>query len=104
MSLRIQPLALTPGDFFTGFGLGLELVTIDTTLPIGSGKCSWKGFSRINQSIQLLSHPGTTFLSGCCCRDLLGLAGWRWVCCRRAIGALVAYYLRRQVPDHRNGF
>jgi len=54
----------------------------------------------INQCIQLLAIPVATFLSWLLLpRDLLGVAGWRWVAMVGAIGALVAYYIRRQVPE-----
>jgi len=100
MALQHSAAGIDAWRFFTGIGLGLELVTIDTYIAeLVPASVRGRAFA-INQSIQLLAIPVATFLSWLLLpRDLLGIAGWRWVAVVGAIGALVAYYIRRQVPE-----
>ena len=100
MAFQHSALAIDAWRFLTGIGLGLELVTIDTYIaelvPAG---VRGRAFA-LNQCIQLLAIPVATFLSWLLLpRDLLGIAGWRWVAIVGAVGALAVYYIRRQVPE-----
>jgi putative MFS transporter len=100
MALQHSAVGIDAWRFFTGIGLGLELVTIDTYIAeLIPASVRGKAFA-INQCIQLVAIPVATFLSWLLLpRDLLGVAGWRWVALIGAVGALVAYYIRRQVPE-----
>ena len=100
MALQHSAVGIDAWRFFTGIGLGLELVTIDSYIAeLVPASVRGKAFA-INQCIQLLAIPVATFLSWLLLpRDLLGVAGWRWVAIVGAVGALVAYYIRRQVPE-----
>jgi putative MFS transporter len=100
MALQHSAFGIDAWRFFTGIGLGLELVTIDTYIAeLVPASVRGRAFA-INQCIQLLAIPVATFLSWLLLpRDLLGIAGWRWVALVGAVGALVAYYIRRQVPE-----
>ena len=100
MALQHSSVGIDAWRFFTGIGLGLELVTIDTYIAeLVPASVRGRAFA-INQCIQLLAIPVATFLSWLLLpRDLLGVAGWRWVALIGAVGALVAYYIRRQVPE-----
>jgi len=100
MALQRSAVGIDAWRFFTGIGLGLELVTIDTYIAeLVPASVRGRAFA-INQCIQLVAIPVATFLSWLLLpRDLLGSAGWRWVVLVGAIGALVAYYIRRQVPE-----
>jgi putative MFS transporter len=100
MALQHSAVGIDAWRFFTGIGLGLELVTIDTYIAeLVPASVRGRAFA-INQCIQLLAIPVATFLSWLLLpRDLLGVAGWRWVALIGAVGALVAYYIRRQVPE-----
>ena len=100
MALQHSSVGIDAWRFFTGIGLGLELVTIDTYIAELVPASVRGGAFAINQCIQLLAIPLATFLSWLLLpRDLLGVAGWRWVVLVGAVGALVAYYIRRQVPE-----
>jgi putative MFS transporter len=100
MALQHSAIGIDAWRFLTGIGLGLELVTIDTYIAeLVPASVRGRAFA-INQCIQLLAIPVATFLSWLLLpRDLLGVAGWRWVAIVGAVGALVAYYIRRQVPE-----
>src|ERR1700737_2983656 len=100
MGLQQSAVGIDAWRFLTGIGLGLELVTIDTYIAeLVPASVRGRAFA-LNQCIQLLAIPVATFLSWLLLpRDLLGVAGWRWVVLVGAVGALVAYYIRRQVPE-----
>jgi putative MFS transporter len=100
MALQHSAVGIDAWRFFTGIGLGLELVTIDTYIAeLVPASVRGKAFA-INQCIQLVAIPVATFLSWLLLpRDLVGVAGWRLVVLVGALGALVAYYIRRQVPE-----
>src|SRR5882757_8742180 len=100
MAFQHSAVGIDVWRFFTGIGLGLELVTIDTYIAeLVPASVRGRAFA-INQCIQLIAIPVATFLSWLLLpRDLLGVAGWRWVALVGAVGALVAYYIRRQVPE-----
>jgi MFS transporter, putative metabolite:H+ symporter len=100
MALQHSAVAIDSWRFFTGIGLGLELVTIDTYIAeLIPARVRGRAFA-INQCIQLIAIPVATFVSWLLLpRDLVGVAGWRWVAVVGAVGALVAYYIRRQVPE-----
>jgi len=100
MALQQSAIGIDAWRFLTGIGLGLELVTIDTYIAeLVPANVRGRAFA-INRCILLLAIPVATFLSWLLLpRDLLGIAGWRWVALVGAVGALVAYYIRRQVPE-----
>jgi putative MFS transporter len=100
MSLQHSAVGIDCWRFFTGIGLGLELVTIDTYIAeLVPASVRGRAFA-VNQCIQFVAIPVATFLSWLLLpRDLMGVAGWRWVVLAGAVGALVAYYIRRQVPE-----
>jgi putative MFS transporter len=100
MALQHSAVGIDAWRFFTGIGLGLELVTIDTYIAeLVPASVRGRAFA-LNQCIQLLAIPVATFLSWLLLpRDLLGIAGWRWVSIVGAVGALAAYYIRRRVPE-----
>ncbi len=100
MALQHSAVGIDAWRFLTGIGLGLELVTIDTYIAeLVPASVRGRAFA-INQCIQLVAIPVATFLSWLLLpRDLLGVGGWRWVALIGAVGALVAYYIRRQVPE-----
>jgi putative MFS transporter len=100
MALQHSAVGIDAWRFLTGIGLGLELVTIDTYIAeLVPAIVRGRAFA-LNQCIQLLAISIATFLSWLLLpRDLLGIAGWRWVSIVGAVGALAAYYIRRQVPE-----
>jgi putative MFS transporter len=100
MALQHSAVGIDAWRFLTGIGLGLELVTIDTYIAeLVPASVRGRAFA-VNQCIQLLAIPVATFLSWLLLpRDLLGIAGWRWVALVGAVGALAAYYIRRRVPE-----
>jgi putative MFS transporter len=86
--------------FIAAIGIGLEQVTIDTFIPeLVPPQGRGRAFA-IYQFIAFLIVPVVAFL----CYLLvplspMGLDGWRWVALISAAGALVAWVLRRGLPE-----
>jgi putative MFS transporter len=86
--------------FIAAVGIGLEQVTIDTFIPeLVPPQGRGRAFA-IYQFIAFLIVPVVAFL----CYLLvplspMGLDGWRWVALISAAGALIAWVLRRGLPE-----
>jgi MFS transporter, putative metabolite:H+ symporter len=86
--------------FIAAIGIGLEQVTIDTFIPeLVPPQGRGRAFA-IYQFIAFLIVPVVAFL----CYLLvplspMGLDGWRWVALISAAGALIAWVLRRGLPE-----
>jgi len=86
--------------FIAGLGVGVELVTIDSYVTELMPKSMRGRAFAINQSIQFLAVPLVTFLSWQLIDiDPLGIAGWRWVVAFPVLGALIVWWIRREVPE-----
>jgi putative MFS transporter len=86
--------------FLAGIGIGVELVTIDSYIAeLVPKRLRGRAFA-VNQAVQFLAVPTV----GAVCTALvplapLGIAGWRWVVVIGAAGAIVVWWLRRQLPE-----
>jgi putative MFS transporter len=83
-----------------GVGIGVELVTIDTYVVELAPRAVRGRAIALNQAIQFLAVPLVAFACWALIpRAPLGVAGWRWVLISGAVGALVVWAIRRQVPE-----
>jgi putative MFS transporter len=86
--------------FIASIGVGLEQVTIDTFLPeivppAGRGKAFAFG-----QFIQFSAVPLVALLGWLLVpRAPMGIAGWRWVTWVGSAGAVLAWWMRRRLPE-----
>ena len=86
--------------FIAGIGVGLEQVTIDTFLPEfvppqGRGRAF-----AFYQFVEFCVVPIVALLGWLLVPKMpFGIAGWRWVALIGAAGALVAWWLRRSLPE-----
>jgi len=83
-----------------GFGIGVELVTIDTFIAELVPKHLRGRAFAFNQMVQFSVVPIVAFLA----YELvplapLGVEGWRWVVVIGSLGALVVWVLRRGIPE-----
>ena len=83
-----------------GIGIGVELVTIDAYV-VEFAPAAMRGRAlAINQAIQFLAVPAVAFACWLLVpRQILGLAGWRWVMILGAAGAAVVWIIRARLPE-----
>ena len=86
--------------FLAGVGVGVEQVTIDTFLAeLVPSKQRGKAFA-FSQFIWFSAVPIVALLGWLLVpRQPLGIAGWRWVTLIGSAGALLAWWLRRGLPE-----
>ena len=86
--------------FIASIGVGLEQVTIDTFLPeLVPPQARGKAFA-FYQFVEFCVVPIVALLGWLLVpRSPLGFDGWRWVTLIGAAGALIAWYLRRGLPE-----
>jgi putative MFS transporter len=100
MATRSSAVAVDLWRFVAGLGIGVELVTIDSYISEFVPKAARGRAFAINQAVQFCSVPVVAFLSWQLVpRDPLGMAGWRWVVLVPALGAVVVWWIRREVPE-----
>ncbi len=100
MALQSSAFSLDVWRFLAGIGIGVELVTIDSYIAeLMPKRLRGRAFA-VNQSIQFLAVPIVGFTCFALApRSVLGLAGWRCVILIGALGALIVWRLRRDIPD-----
>jgi len=86
--------------FMAGIGVGLEQVTIDAYIPeFVPPKSRGKAFAYY-QFVEFCIVPVVALLGWLLVpRQILGLDGWRWVTLIGSLGALIAWWLRRGLPE-----
>ncbi len=86
--------------FLAGIGLGVEMITIDTFMAeIVPRKVRGRAFAATH-GLMFLSVPTVAFLSWALIDAApLGIAGWRWVAAFPALGAVVVWWIRRELPE-----
>ncbi len=100
MAFQNDAVAVDICRFLAGVGVGLEQVTIDTFLPeLVPPRTRGKAFA-FGQFIQFSAVPMVALLGWLLVpRQVLGLAGWRWVTLIGSAGALAAWWFRRDLPE-----
>jgi MFS transporter, putative metabolite:H+ symporter len=100
MAFQQHVFGLNLWRFISGIGVGVELVTIDTYLSeLVPANLRGRAFA-INQTIQFCAVPVVALLAWLLVpRSPLGLDGWRWVVLLGAAGAILVWWIRRNVPE-----
>lgn len=86
--------------FVAGLGLGVEMITIDAYIAeLANRRIRGKAFA-FSQGVMFCAVPTVAFLSWALTPYApLGIAGWRWVVFFPVIGALVVWWIRRNLPE-----
>jgi putative MFS transporter len=100
MAAQSDALSICLWRLVAGIGIGVELVTIDSyVVEIAPARIRGRALA-INQFIQFLAVPTVAFASWLLVpREILGLAGWRWVILLGAAGAVVVWAIRARLPE-----
>jgi MFS transporter, putative metabolite:H+ symporter len=100
MAFQTTPAAIDLWRFLASVGVGVEQVTIDTFLaelvpPAERGRAF-----AFSQFIWFSVIPVVALLGWLLVpRSPFGIAGWRWVTLAGSVGALLAWWLRRSLPE-----
>ncbi len=100
MSFQTSAAGVDLWRFIAGIGVGVELVTIDAYIgELVPKHLRSKAFA-FNQTVIFGAVPIVAFLAWLLVpHDPLGWAGWRWVALIGALGALVVWVIRRELPE-----
>ena len=100
MSFQHSPEAIDLWRFIASIGLGVELVNIDAYLSELVPKEQRGPAFAYNQCIMYTSVPVVAFLAWQLVpRTVLGLDGWRVVVIIGSIGAVLIWWIRRNLPE-----
>jgi putative MFS transporter len=100
MAFQRTPEAIDLWRLIASIGLGVELVNVDTYLSELVPKEQRGTAFAYNQFIMYTAVPIVAFLAWQLVpRTILGLEGWRWVVIIGSIGAVVIWWIRRQLPE-----
>lgn len=86
--------------FIAGFAISVQLINNDSFISEITPK-RWRGrYMAFGILIILTSGPIATFLSWLLVpQTVLGLTGWRWVVIAGALGGIVVWFIRRNIPE-----
>lgn len=86
--------------FICGIGIGVELVTIDTYIAeLSPPKTRGRAFAYSNV-IQFAALPVVAFLGWLLVpHSFFGIDGWRFVVVAGSVGAVLAWFVRRHLPE-----
>jgi len=100
MAFQHTPESIDLWRFIASIGLGVELVNVDAYLSELVPKEQRGPAFAYNQFIMYTSVPVVAFLAWQLVpRTILGLDGWRWVVIIGSIGALLIWWIRRNLPE-----
>jgi MFS transporter, putative metabolite:H+ symporter len=100
MGLQNSALAIDLWRFVASLGVGLELVAIDCYLAELMPKAVRGRAFAVGASLQFLSVPLVSVLAWALIPGTyLGVDGWRWLAFVPAVGALLAWQVRRALPE-----
>jgi len=100
MALQSTPEAIDLWRLIAGIGLGVELVNVDAYLSELVPKEQRGAAFAYNQFIMYTSVPIVAFLAWQLVpQTILGLDGWRWVVIVGSVGALLIWWIRRNLPE-----
>jgi putative MFS transporter len=86
--------------FVGGLGLGVEMITIDAYIAeLANRHVRGKAFA-FSQGVMFCAVPTVAFLSWALTPHApLGIDGWRWVVFVPVMGALLVWWIRRDLPE-----
>src|SRR5579872_1904594 len=100
MAFQNTPQSIDLWRFIASIGLGVELVNIDTYVSELVPKEQRGAAFAYNQFVMFTAVPIVAFLAWQLVPlKILGLDGWRWVVIIGSIGAIVIWWIRRQLPE-----
>jgi MFS transporter, putative metabolite:H+ symporter len=100
MAFQSTPERIDLWRFIASIGLGVELVNVDTYVSELVPKGQRGPAFAYNQFIMFTAVPIVAFLAWQLVPlKILGLDGWRWVVIIGSIGALVIWWIRRNLPE-----
>jgi len=100
MAFQTTPQLIDLWRFIACIGLGVELVNVDAYLSELVPKEQRGSAFAFNQSVMYTAVPVIAFLAWQLVpTTILGLAGWRWVVIIGSVGALVIWWIRRNLPE-----
>ena len=100
MAFQTDSFGVNLWRFIAGVGVGVELVTIDTYISELVPKHLRGRAFAFNQTVQFSVIPIVAFVAWLLVPTApLGFSGWRWVVLLGSVGALVVWFIRRQVPE-----
>ena len=100
MGVQNSALAIDLWRFVASLGVGLELVAIDCYLAELMPKAVRGRAFAVSASLQFLSVPLVSVLAWALIPGKhLGIDGWRWLAFVPAVGALLAWQVRRALPE-----
>ncbi len=100
MAFQSGALGLNLWRFIAGIGVGVQLVTIDSYLSELAPKAERGRAFAVNHVIQFCAVPIVALLAWLLVpTSPLGLDGWRWLVLIGAGGAIVVWFIQRQVPE-----
>jgi MFS transporter, putative metabolite:H+ symporter len=85
--------------FFAGIGIGAEVIVIDTYVTEIVPSEVRGRYVAITQVVGFTAVPAAALLSRWLVPTHFLMSGWRWVMVIGALGALIAWYLRRRLPE-----
>lgn len=100
MAFQQDAFGLNLWRFICGIGIGIELVTIDTYIAeLSPPKMRGRAFAYSN-IIQFAALPVVAFLGWLLVpHSLFGIDGWRFVVVAGSVGAVLAWFVRRHLPE-----
>jgi putative MFS transporter len=100
MAFQQDAFSLNLWRFICGIGIGVELVTIDTYIAeLSPPKTRGRAFAYSN-IIQFSAIPVVALLGWLLVpHTFLGIDGWRLVIVAGSVGALLAFFVRRNLPE-----
>src|ERR1700730_8478860 len=90
---------LTALRFFAGIGIGAELVVIDTYVSEMVPSAARGRYVAITQMTGFTAVPIVAILVRVLAPTHFLIDGWRWVMVIGSLGAALAWYFRRQLPE-----
>lgn len=86
--------------FITGIGVGVEIITIDSYISELVPQNMRGRAMAFNQAVMFGAAPVAALLSYFLVPNApFGIDGWRWVVLIGAVGAIVAWFIRRSIPE-----
>jgi MFS transporter, putative metabolite:H+ symporter len=95
-----SPVAMDVWRFIAGVGIGMQLITVDTYISELTPQRTRGKYVAFSILVILTSVPTVALISWALVpHTILGLAGWRWVMIIGSAGAVLIWFMRRDLPE-----